>query len=87
MRINVARIGWPVGYLAYVMALCLRGDYISLVQIRQKFFKRIPEAFKTAVSRKSVIFVGHFVWGKIMAATRQGRGKRQLLEENDIYAT
>ena len=30
-----------------------------------------------AVSRWSVIFGSHFVWGKIMAATREGRGKRQ----------
>ena len=33
---------------------------------------------KAAVSRKSVIFCSHFVWEKIMAATRQGCGKRQL---------
>ena len=32
-------------------------------------------------------FGSHFVWGKIMAATGQGRGKRQLLEENDIFST
>ena len=34
-----------------------------------------------------MIFGSHFVWGRIRAATRQGRGKRQILEENDIYAT
>ena len=31
---------------------------------------------------KSVIFGSHFVWGKIMAATRQGRGKRHFPRGN-----
>ena len=32
-------------------------------------------------------FGSHFVWGKIMAATREGRGKRYFLKENDVCST
>ena len=37
--------------------------------------------------RNSGWFLAATLHGKIMAATRQGRGKRHLLEENDIFST
>ena len=44
-------------------------------------FSHERESIKAAVSRSSVSFWQPFCAGKIMAAVRQGRGKRQLIEK------
>ena len=38
------------------------------------FLRSTKNFFKAGVSRQSVIFFSHFVWGKIMAATSKDRG-------------